>query len=250
MPASVLITGATGTLGRALALEFASSKHDCALQYRNDAGIDLLVEQVRSHGVKGISIEANFDFEDIDGLSKSITQILDTEFGGLDIAILNASSQDLKAWNDLSAVDWDAMYVNSLRHTAVLLKTLADFMQNRANPVIVVIGSIEGIRPNVNHAPYAVFKAALHHLVTAAAYELGAKNIRVVGVAPGLIDREGLEADWSEGVESFKEHSALHRLVSAEEVAKVVRFLSSTEASAITGITIPVDAGWSAHPGW
>jgi 3-oxoacyl-[acyl-carrier protein] reductase len=123
-------------------------------------------------------------------------------------------------------------------------------MQTRPNPVIVVIGSIEGIRPNINHAPYGVFKAALHHLVTAAAYELGQKNIRVVGVAPGLIQREGLEADWKEGVKSFGEHSALHRIIDASEVAKVVRFLASEDASAITGITIPVDAGWSAHPGW
>ena len=250
MRKSVFITGATGTLGRALALEFAKNSHDCALQYRSDSGIDLLIEEVRSTGVKGISIEANFDFEDIDGLSKSITQILETEFGGLDVAVLNASSQEITAWNDLGAVEWDAMYVNSLRHTAVLLKTLADFMQTRPNPVIVVIGSIEGIRPNINHAPYGVFKAALHHLVTAAAYELGHKNIRVVGVAPGLIQREGLEADWKEGVKSFSEHSALHRIIDASEVAKVVRFLASEDASAITGITIPVDAGWSAHPGW
>ena len=250
MRKSVLITGATGTLGRALSLEFAKTQHDVALQYRKDPSIDLLVEAVRAYGVKGISIEANFDFEDIDGLSKSITQILETEFGGLDIAVLNASSQELTAWNNLSSVDWDAMYVNSLRHTAVLLKTLADFMQRNANPVIVIVGSIEGIRPNINHAPYGVFKAALHQLVKAAAYELGSKNIRVVGVAPGLINREGLETDWKVGVESFKEHSALHRLVEANDVATVIRFLSSDEASAITGITIPVDAGWSAHPGW
>jgi 3-oxoacyl-[acyl-carrier protein] reductase len=250
MRKSVFITGATGTLGRALSLEFARTNHDCALQYRSEAGIDLLLEQVRATGMKGISIEANFDFEDIDGLSKSITQILETEFGGLDIAVLNASSQELTAWNELSAVDWDAMYVNSLRQTAVLLKTLADFMQTRANPVIVVVGSIEGLRPNVNHAPYGVFKAALHHLVTAAAYELGQKNIRVVGVAPGLINRDGLETDWKSGVESFREHSALHKLIEAREVASVIRFLASDDASAITGITIPVDAGWSAHPGW
>lgn len=250
MRKSVFITGATGTLGRALSLEFAQAQHDCALQYRSESGIDLLIEEVRAYGVKSVSIEANFDFEDIDGLSKSITQILETEFGGLDIAVLNASSQELTAWNNLSAVDWDAMYVNSLRHTAVLLKTLADFMQTRPNPVIVVIGSIEGIRPNINHAPYGVFKAALHHLVSAAAYELGQKNIRVVGVAPGLINRDGLEADWKVGVDSYKEHSALHRVIEPSEVAKVVRFLASDDASAITGITLPVDAGWSAHPGW
>ena len=116
--------------------------------------------------------------------------------------------------------------------------------------LIVVFGSIEGIRPNINHAPYATMKAAIHHLVKAAAHELGPDGIRVVGIAPGLVDRDGLEHDWPHGVQSWNKSSALGRPLRAEEIANVTAFVASPAASGITGITIPVDAGWSAHPGW
>ncbi len=116
--------------------------------------------------------------------------------------------------------------------------------------VIVVVGSIEGLRPAPSHTPYAVAKAALHHLTAAAAAQLGARGIRVVAVAPGLVDRDGLADAWPEGVERYRRASALGRPVTAREVAATVAFLASPAASGITGTTIPIDAGWSSMPGW
>ncbi len=116
--------------------------------------------------------------------------------------------------------------------------------------MVVVIGSIEGFRAMPAHAPYAVAKAALHHLVGAAAHELGPRGVRVVGVAPGLVDRAGLEDAWPEGVARFRAASALGRPVTAQEVAATVAFLASGAASGLTGTTVTVDAGWSAAPGW
>ena len=118
------------------------------------------------------------------------------------------------------------------------------------NRVIVIVGSIEGLRPARNHAPYSVMKAAKHHLVAAAAHELGGHGIRVVGVAPGLVEADGLAERWPDGYGRYMNASALHRPVSAQEVAATVAFLASPAASGITGVTLPVDAGWSAHPGW
>ncbi len=136
--------------------------------------------------------------------------------------------------------------------TAAMIQAAAANMLNHdhANKSIIVLGSIEGIRPAANHAPYATMKAATHHLVTAAAHELGRHGIRVVGIAPGLVDRHGLREDWPQGVESFEKTAALGRTVTAREIAETVAWLSSPAASAITGVTIPVDAGWSSHPGW
>jgi 3-oxoacyl-[acyl-carrier protein] reductase len=93
-------------------------------------------------------------------------------------------------------------------------------------------------------------KAAMHHLVAAAAHELGPKGIRVIGVAPGLVDSEKVQTEWPEGVERFNKVAALGRPVTPNEVANLVTFLATPAASGITGVTIPVDAGWSAHPGW
>ena len=93
-------------------------------------------------------------------------------------------------------------------------------------------------------------KATLHHLVKAAAHELGIHGVRVVGVSPGLIDRHGLETDWADGVQRWQLAAALGRPVTALEVAQTIAFLTSPAASGITGVVVPVDAGWSAHPGW
>jgi 3-oxoacyl-[acyl-carrier protein] reductase len=90
----------------------------------------------------------------------------------------------------------------------------------------------------------------LHHLTAAAATELGARGIRVVAVAPGLVAREGLEEAWPEGVERYRRASALGRPVTAREVAETIAFLASPAASGITGTTITIDAGWSATAGW
>ena len=84
----------------------------------------------------------------------------------------------------------------------------------------------------------------------AAATELGTRGIRVVAVAPGLVDREVLAQAWPEGVERYRRASALGRPVTAREVAETVAFLASPAASGITGTTVTIDAGWSATAGW
>ena len=154
----------------------------------------------------------------------------------------------LTPWPALDTATWDASHRGGLRPTAALL--LRATARMGAGGVVVLVGSIEGLRAAPSHAAYAVAKAAVHHLTGAAASEVGRRGIRVVGVAPGLVARAGLEEAWPEGVERFRRASALGRPVTPEEVAATVAFLASPAASGITGTTVPVDAGWSTSPGW
>lgn len=245
-----LVTGSAGLLGQAVSVELSKSFSNLALHFHqskpdlSDLNPDCQVEL----------FQQDFSVTDIDESNSNLLSAIKSSSGiDIDVAVLNASSQRLTQWAEQSAADWDSMYQSSLRPTASLLHKLGEHMRQskNSNPnIIVVVGSIEGIRPAINHAPYAVMKAALHHLVTAAAYELGQSSIRVVGVAPGLIARAGLENDWPTGVASWNQTAALGRMVTAEEVAQVIAFLCSPNASAVTGVTIPVDAGWNSHPGW
>lgn len=245
----VLITGAGGLLGTALANEFSTHAEHLSLQFRNrQPEISHINPATNVH-----LLQQDFGAGDIDEIAADLISAAEAEAGEkIEIAVLNAADQSVKAWTELAAQDWDSMYENTFRSTAVLLQALGQQLaeSTATNKVIIVIGSIEGIKPNRNHAPYAIMKAALHHLVTAAAFELGAQGVRVVGVAPGLIARAGIESDWPTGVEHWEKASALGRMVTAEEVAQVVSFLASSKASAITGVTIPVDAGWNSNPGW
>lgn len=253
MADTVLITGATGTIGRALVTKFASVGYDVALQFRkNEDAADNLIEAVRLHGRKAIAVEADFNLQDVDSLSEAVVGTVGDQLSAPNVVVLAASAQDVTPWETLNAEQWDHIYANTIRATAAMIRAASNKMRNngKTNNVIVVFGSIEGIRPNINHAPYATMKAAIHHLVMAAAHELGPDGIRVVGIAPGLVDRDGLEHDWPHGVQSWNKSSALGRPLRAEEIANVTAFVASPAASGITGITIPVDAGWSAHPGW
>lgn len=249
---TALVTGASGGLGRAVAVALAAAGHDVGVHYRGDAGgADETVRQVERGGRRATALHADLDTDGPGGCDAVCTDLLDRCADALatpDVVVLNAFPQHHVAWDDLDAAAWDAYHRAGLRPTAVLLRQAAARMA--AGGALVVVGSIEGARPMPTHAPYAVAKAALEHLVRAAAQELGPHGVRVVGVAPGLVTRDGLEEAWPEGVARYRAAAALGRPVTPEEVAATIAFLASPAASGITGTTVTVDAGWSAAPGW
>ncbi len=249
---SALVTGASGGLGAAIAVALAEAGRDVGVHYRGDAaGAADTVAGVESTGHRAVALHADLDVEDaaeLDGVCEDLLDRCTGALGGVDAVVLNAFPQDLLGWDELDTRAWDRMHRAGLRPTTALLHRALARLETGG--VVVVVGSIEGLRPAPMHAPYAVAKAALHHLTAAAAHEVGARGVRVVAVAPGLVDRAGLREAWPAGVERWEAASALRRPVTAEEVAATVSFLASPAASGITGITIPIDAGWSAGPAW
>ncbi|NHA69268.1 SDR family NAD(P)-dependent oxidoreductase [Phycicoccus flavus] len=253
---TALVTGASGGLGRALALSLAAGGHDVGVHHRTDAaGAAATVRDVEAAGRRAAALHADLDvpLDDPAGLDAACADLLDRCAAALappDVVVLSAFPQHLVAWEDLDTAAWDAYLSGGLLPTAVLLHAAAERMAATGGGVVVLVGSIEGLRAMPGHAPYAVSKAAVHHLVGAAAHALGPRGVRVVGVAPGLVDRPGLARDWPDGVSRFRAAAALGRPVTPEEVAATVTFLASRGASGITGTTVTVDAGWSAAPGW
>lgn len=249
---TALVTGASGGLGRAVAVALAEAGHDVGVHYRGDeAGAVATAASVRAAGCRAATLHADLAVDDADGLDRACDALLDACTEALaapDVVVLNAFPQDLTPWPDLDTATWDLSHRGGLRPTAALLMRATARMD--PGGVVVLVGSIEGLRAAPAHAPYAVAKAAVHHLTGAAASEVGRRGIRVVGVAPGLVEREGLEEAWPDGVERFRRASALGRPVTPEEVAAAVAFLASPAASGITGTTLAVDAGWSTSPGW
>jgi NAD(P)-dependent dehydrogenase (short-subunit alcohol dehydrogenase family) len=249
---TALVTGASGGLGRAIAAALAEHGHDVVLHWRSDrAGVERGAALVEQHGHRASLVRADLAIDDpeaLDGVAATLLDEAEAAFGPLDVVVLNAASQHLTPWDELDTATWDRVMAAGLRQSAALLRAAGARLA--AGGAIATIGSIEGLRPARGHAAYAVSKAALHHLTAAAAAELGPRGIRVVGVAPGLIDREGLAADWPDGVSRWSAAAPLGRPVTADEVAATVAFLVSGVASGITGTTLVVDAGWSAGPAW
>jgi NAD(P)-dependent dehydrogenase (short-subunit alcohol dehydrogenase family) len=143
---------------------------------------------------------------------------------------------------------WDVNYFGAVTCTQVFGASMADGLGG----AIVNITSINELRPLPLHA-YAPTKVAMGALTVLSAGELGPKGVRVNAVAPGFtltpIMREKIRAGKRD-VTTLKAHTAMGRLVETHEIGSVVSFLFSDGASAVTGASIPVDAGWLATSHW
>lgn len=143
---------------------------------------------------------------------------------------------------------WDVNYFGAEQ----CLQVFAPRMVANGGGAIVNITSINELQPLPLHA-YAPSKVALGALTKLAAGELGAKGVRVNAVAPGFtltpIFKEKL-ASGKRDAGAIEAHTALGRLVGTDEIASAVSFLLSDEASAITGVSLPVDAGWLSTAHW
>ena len=150
----------------------------------------------------------------------------------------------IEVWDHVVAVDQRGVYLSCV--------AFGKRMAQRGAGAIVNIASIAGIRSMPLHA-YAPAKAAVIGMTQALAAEWGRSGVRVNAVAPGFVLTPALQAAVDAGQRdpaALIENSALGRLVGADEIAKACSFLASDDASAITGITLPVDAGWLVAGSW
>jgi NAD(P)-dependent dehydrogenase (short-subunit alcohol dehydrogenase family) len=150
----------------------------------------------------------------------------------------------LQAWDNVVRIDQRGTYLASI--------AFGRRMAQRGRGAIVNIASIAGMRSMPLHA-YAPAKAAVIAITECLAAEWGRSGVRVNAVSPGYTRTPALQTAIDRGqrdVTSLKENSALGRLVEPEEIARAVAFLVSDDSDAITGINLPVDAGWLIATSW
>ncbi len=152
----------------------------------------------------------------------------------------------------LSMAMWDRIVDAHLRGTYMMNRTVGLRMASRRKGAIVTIASTAGMRSTPLHA-YAPAKAALISLTECLAAEWGPRGVRVNAISPGFVPTPGVQRGLSEGLldaKALADSAALGRLVAPEEIAAAVVFLCSDLASAITGVNLPVDAGWLVASSW
>lgn len=244
---NVLVTGASGGIGQAIARAFSTEGANLALQYHTNRP-EALEGELREGSGKYITVKADLTE---DGFEAGLFKEIAAELGAVDILINCAASQDVSGFENMSASDFSRMMQMNVGGVFALSKLFASqLLARNSNAAIVNISSIEGSRPARGHGHYASSKAALEMLTKAMALEYGSSGLRVNAVAPGLISRAGIEEQWPDGVSRWKAQCPLECLGTPQDVADAVLFLASPQARWISGSVLTVDGGMSAGPGW
>ncbi|WP_371566860.1 SDR family NAD(P)-dependent oxidoreductase [Streptomyces canus] len=241
-----LVTGASGGIGRGIALRFAEEGAAVAVHCRTavEAARDV-ASRIEDSGARAVVLEA--DLRDEDACRRMVREAA-VWGGGLTALVNNAGVQPTQPLPGMTAADWRAVVETNLTGVFACTQAAAEVMG--PGGCVTHIASIEARHPAPEHAHYSASKAAIVTHARSAALEYGPHGIRVNTVSPGLIDRAGLAEAWPEGVERWVRKAPLGRLGRPEDVADACVFLASPLASWVTGHDLVVDGGMSARPTW
>lgn len=238
---NALITGASRGIGRAIALELAKQGANVAVNYAgNEQLAENVVSELKEIGVESFKVQADVSKES--DVKEMIKQTVDT-FGSVDILINNAGVTKDNLIMRMKEEDFDKVVSTNLKGVFLTTKAVARQMMKQRSGKIVNVSSIVGVSGNAGQANYVAAKAGVIGLTKTIALEFASRNIQVNAVAPGFITTDMTDALTEEQQNAMLQLIPLKTFGSAEDVAKVVRFLASDDANYLTGQTIHVDGG-------
>jgi NAD(P)-dependent dehydrogenase (short-subunit alcohol dehydrogenase family) len=230
-----LVTGATSGIGRAIALRLGGDGFEVIVHGRDTIRGDAVVEQVRAAGGQATFMAADLaDPDDVKRLGAAVESI--------DVLVNNGGFSWFGPTADLDVATFDALYASNVRAPFLLVAALAPAMATNGSGTIINISSMAGQIGMSGGAAYGATKAALSSLTRAWAVEFS-PHVRVNSVAPGPVNTGGAAPERTEALGNT---TLLNRAANPEEIADVVAFLASAEASYLTGATIPIDGGRTA----
>jgi 3-oxoacyl-[acyl-carrier protein] reductase len=233
-----LVTGGSKGIGRAICVELAKCGYHLIINYLSDQpGAEETLAMVRGEGSDGICIR--FNVAD----AADTQQALDTVFKSyskIDALINNAGRIADELFIMMTPDKWHSPIETSLHGFYNVTRPVLEKMVVQKKGAVVSLASVAGLMGNRGQANYAAAKAGLIGASRSVASEVARLGIRVNVVAPGLIQTDMIKAA---PVAQIKSMIPMARLGQAAEVAKVVRFLCSDDASYITGQTISVNGG-------
>jgi NAD(P)-dependent dehydrogenase (short-subunit alcohol dehydrogenase family) len=237
---AALVTGAASGIGKAIAAAFIGAGARVLLSDRNAPAVEAVARELGARAVGRVA-----DVSDEREVEAALRAARDA-FGSLDIVVNCAGFGAIMPLVELTDEKWKAVQAVTLGGVFYGLKHGARLMLEQGRPgVIINISSVNGRQAGEGQAAYCAAKAGVDALTRCGALELGGAGIRVVGIAPGLVEtpltRHELENPAMR--ELFLGVIPMGRAVAAEEIAAAAVFLASDCARSINGETIAIDGG-------
>ena len=239
---SVLVTGASRGLGRAIAAAFAREGARVGVGYRSrDAEAERTLALVAEQGATAVPLR--FDVRDADAVERAVGEFAGD--GGLDVLVNSAAALRDAFAPMIAPAEWDEVVAVNLGGTFHCCRAALARMLPRRRGAIVNIASVAGLRASPGQASYAASKGGVVALTATLAAELAPRGVRVNAVVPGLLSTGMGQRLDRRVAEQRRAAIPLGRFGEGEEVASAVLWLASDEASYVVGQSLVVDGGLS-----
>lgn len=239
---SVIITGASRGIGRAMAMEFARAGYRVLINYhKSKRAAEELCRSLLRENLSAVLCKADVARRgDVDFM----VDLCVREFNGVDILINNAGISQSKFFTDITSEDWDEMININLKGIFNCTQSVLRYMIPHKKGKIINVSSIWGMVGGSCEVHYSAAKAGVIGLTKALAKELGPSNIQVNCLAPGMVETEMMESYSAEELNDLKSSIPLMRLGTPQEIAACALFLASGGADYMTGQVISPNGGF------
>jgi len=238
---TVIITGASRGIGRAIALLFAENGANIAFtSLKRCENVHSLENELKLLGVNAKGYISNAaDFE----ASQSLVDKVIEEFGSIDVLVNNAGITKDNLLMRMTEDDFNSVMQVNMNSVFNLTKAVLRPMLKQRQGSIINMSSVVGVKGNPGQANYSASKAAIIGFTKSTALELGSRNIRCNSIAPGFIETEMTAALGKDQMEEWAKSIPLKRNGKVKDIANVSLFLASDMSSYVTGQVINVCGG-------